>query len=328
MKRYYLYVFLSILAPAMVFSQVAEDPIPSPYQTGSYIPGIIGVRDVANPGFPGWIITDYNVWLWSDSFIDKDGNKVNSIDEFPELGSIPIDVDISGYINSLMITYASPQISALGDAQYLFFVSPNYATAKAHIGLGQLVNGTESIDGGAGGFGDLTVAPLFLSWGWDRFDLTGGYMFVAPTGRFATGADDSMGLGYWSHIFQAAAYYYFMDKATALSLIPTYEFHGTTKDVDVKAGARFILEYGISQYLSEKFEITVQGGNNWQVGEDSGDDVYWDTSVKDRYGTFGVGLGFWPKVDKFYTHLKWNTTYGNRDHFKINSLELQLIIIL
>jgi hypothetical protein len=50
--------------------------------------------------------------------------------------------------------------------------------------------------------------------------------------------------------------------------------------------------------------------------------------VKDSYGTFSVGLAFWPKVDKFDTHLKRNTTYGNRDHFKTNSLELQLIIIL
>lgn len=74
----------------------------------------------------------------------------------------------------------------------------------------------------------------------------------------------------------------------------SYEWHVNLKDVDVKPGSRFILEYGISQYLFERLEIRLQGGHAWQSGEDSGSDVYWDTSVKDPISILdggGVGKG-------------------------------------
>ena len=211
----------------------------------------------------------------------------------------------------------------------MFFLAPNYITANVRVALGQLVN-DRVVDGGASGFGDLVVAPLFLSWGAEdqKVDVTGGYMFAAPTGRYETGADDNIGLGYWSHIIQVAGYYYPLpQKATAILVAPAFEFHSKTDDVDVKAASRFILEYGISQYLSERFEITLQGGHAWQVGEDSGDDVYWDTSIKDRLSVFGAGVGFWPMPQKFYTNFKWSTTYGNRQHFQVNTFELELLFI-
>ena len=309
------------LAQNMLFAQLA-----SPVQSGSYLPGIMGVRDYTNPGFSGIFAIDYNIFLTSNKYFDRNGNEVDALDFVPELGAVPIDIDISGYINSLMLAYASPQLDFLGNAQYLFILAPNYATANSRVALGELLNDPLVVDGGASGFGDLTVAPLFLSWGFEKFDLTGGYLFVAPTGRFETGADDNVGLGYWSHIFQAAGYYYLNEKATAIALIPSYEFHSVTKDIDVTAGSRFTLEYGISQYLSEKFELTVQGGHTWQVGEDSGDDVYWDTSVKDRMSIVGFGVGY-SITETFYTNFKWSTTYGNRQNFKMSIFELELLFV-
>jgi hypothetical protein len=32
-----------------------------------------------------------------------------------------------------------------------------------------------------------------------RVDLTAGYGFYAPTGRFELGATDNIGLGFWTH---------------------------------------------------------------------------------------------------------------------------------
>ena len=327
MNKFYLLIIL-ITTLEYVHAQILPDPLPSPVQSGSYIPGIIGVRDFANPGFSGIVAVDYNLFINSDKYVNRNGDQVDAIN-FPELGTLPIDVDLSGYINSLMLAYASPELSFLGNTQYMFFVAPNYITANVRVALGQLVN-EGVVDGGASGFGDLAVAPLFLSWGAEnqKVDITGGYMFVAPTGRYETGADDNIGLGYWSHIIQVAGYYYPLpQKATAILVAPVLEFHGKTKDVDVKAGTRFALDYGISQYLSERFEVTLQGGHVRQIGEDSGNDVYWDTSVKDRMNIFGAGVGFWPMPNKFYTHFKWSTTYGNRQHFKVNTFELELLFI-
>ncbi len=317
---------LCLLITASIAAQSLPDPLVSPIQSGSYLPGIMGVRDNVNPGTDGLSVLDYNIFLSADSFYDRNGDKKNSLDLFPELGTVPIDIDISGYINTLMFFYASPKLEFLGNAQYLFFAVPNFTTANTRVGLGQLTNG-ETIDGGSSGFGDLNIAPLMLSWGSETFDLTTGYSFVAPTGKYNTGADDNIGIGYWSHVIQAAAYYYPLpQKATAIMVMPSYEFHGKLKDADVKPGSRFILEYGISQYVSERFEVTIQGGHAWQSGEDSGSDVYWDTGVKDQMSTFGGGVGYWLKPGVFYANAKYSTTYNNKQHFKTDIFQIQLLL--
>ena len=301
------------------------EQIVSPAQSGGYVPGINGVRDYANPGQDGLSIIDYNIFVNAKSYYDRFGNKVNAI-EGPLGNTIPLDIDISGYINSLMLVYASPKLPFLGNAQYLFIAAPNYATAKATVGLGEIQNG-KTVEGGASGFGDLTVSPLMLSWSLDKFDFTGGYLFYAPTGRYETAADDNIGLGYWSHIFQMATYYYPKpDKSTAFMFMPSYEFHGKIKDADVRPGSRFIMEYGISQYLSEKLEVTLQGGHAWQISEDSGSDVYWDTSVKDQMSVFGLGIGYW-FLPNLYANAKYTGSYGLKQNLKTNMFQLEIILI-
>ncbi len=308
-------------------AQSLPDPIVSPIQSGTYIPGLMGVRDFENPGMDGMLFYDYNLFLNADEFFDRNGNEVNSLDLFPELGSIPFETDISGYINSLMITYASPKIEFLGNAQYLGIIAPNFTTVNTTVAMGELLNRT-TVTGGTSGFGDLTVYPLLLSWGSETFAFTGGYMFVAPTGRFEIGASDNVGVGYWSHLVQTAFYYYpSPQKATAIMLLPTYEFHGKIKGSNVTPGSRLGLDYGISQYVSERLEVTLQGGHAWQIGDDKGTDVYWDTSVKDKVSNFGGGVGYWLIPQQLYANAKYYFSYGERQHFNSETFQIQLVLI-
>jgi hypothetical protein len=311
------------------YAQTPPPPVASPIQMGAYIPGLVNPRDYANPGTSGIIAIDYNVFFSTNQYVDRNGDKVDQLDFGLGYGPVPIDIEMSGYINALALVYVTPEISFLGNARYMTILAPYYSTADFRVALGSLADSTLSIDGSTGGFGDLGFAPLFLTWSLaeDKFDITTGYMFTAPTGRYETGADDNIGLGYWSHTFQVFTYYYLLQKATALYLGNTYEAHGKLKDVDVKPAGQYTLEYGVSQYLSERLEVTVQGGHSWQVGEDSGTDVYWDTSYKDRNSTIGAGLGYWPVKEIFYANFKWWTNYGMRQHFKINSFQIQLIYI-
>lgn len=309
------------------FSGYSQAPVASPLQVGAYLPGIINPRDYANPGTSGLFAMDYNIFFTTSQYYDRYGHEVNSLDFDKGNEPIPLAFDISGYLNVLAIAYTSPQLSFLGNARYLTFISPYYSTADYRIGLTEISDSNLTADGGAGGFGDLGIAPLYLTWSLadDKFDLTTGYMFTAPTGRYTTGADDNVGLGYWSHAIQLFTYYYLLEKATALYIGNTFELHSKVKDVDVKPGSRYAIEYGISQYFTERFELTVQGGISWQVGKDSGDDVYWDTSFKDRSSTIGAGVGYWPISDILYFNLKWWTNYALRQSFKTNSFQLQLI---
>jgi len=329
MKKISSFILIILFTSFSGYAQSLPAPLPSPIQMGAYIPGLINPRDLSNPGLSGLIAIDYNLFFSTDQYIDRNGNEVNSID-IPVLGPVPIAVDISGYINALAIAYVSPELSFLGGPRYIAVLAPLYVTADFRVALGELQDDRLTVDGGTGGFGDLGIAPLYLTWAGanDKYDITTGYMFTAPTGRYETGADDNIGLGYWNHILQLFMYYYPLpQKATAIYLGNTFEIHSKLNDVDVRPGNRYTLEYGVSQYLSARFEITVQGGYTTQVGEDSGDDVYWDTSYKDRYSTIGVGLGFWPVPTKFYTNFKWWTNYGIRQHFKFNNFQIQLIYI-
>lgn len=316
---------LAMCLAQLTFSQGSPEVV-SFAQSGAYLPGILGVRDYANPGQSGLFLIDYNLFLNSDTYVDRNGDKTNTI-QGPLGNEISLDINVGGYINSLMFVYASPKIPALGNAQYLFITAPAYNTVNTRVALGELLN-DRTIEGGVSGFGDLAVAPLMLSWQLDKFDVTGGYLFYAPTGRYKTGASDNLGIGHWSHILQVASYYYpVADKSTALMVMPTYEFHSSLKDADVKPGSRLGLEYGISQYFSERLEVSLQGGHIWQAGEDAGSDVYWDTSVKDRMSVFGAGVGYWLVPGALYSNFKYATTYGLRQHFKANTFQLQLLWI-
>lgn len=329
MKRFYLSLLIVITACFSGFGQSQHAPVASPIQVGAYIPGLINPRDYANPGTSGLIAMDYNVFFNTNQYFDRYGNKVENLNFNLGNGPIPIEFDMSGYMNILALVYVSPELSFLGNARYMAILSPYYATADYRIGLTELSDSTLTADGGTGGFGDLGIAPLFLTWSMakNKIDLTTGYQLTAPTGRYTTGADDNIGLGYWNHAIQLFTYFYLLEKATAIYLGNTFEFHSKVKDIDVKPGSRYTLEYGISQYFTERLELTVQGGHTWQVGEDIGEDVYWDPSFKDRSSTIGVGLGYWPVIDKFYFNLKWWTNYGLRQAFKVNSFQLQLIYI-
>jgi len=86
------------------------------------------------------------------------------------------------------------------------------------------------------------------------------------------------------------------------------------------------MEYGISQYFTEKFEVTLQGGHAWQMGEDSGSDVYWDTSVKDQKSVFGLGISYW-FLPNLYANVKYTGSYGLKQNFNTNMFQLQIMLI-
>jgi hypothetical protein len=72
-------LFLSLLlCSGLVYSQIPET-IVSPAQAGAYLPGIMGVRDYANPGQDGLFIIDYNIFLDANTYYNGNGKKVDAI---------------------------------------------------------------------------------------------------------------------------------------------------------------------------------------------------------------------------------------------------------
>ena len=106
-----------------------------------------------------------------------------------------------------------------------------------------------SLRGGAG-LTDIYIQPLTVGWNLKRADLQASYGFIAPTGRFKSGASDNAGSGYWGHdISSGQTFHLTKNKATSASAYEMYEFHGTQRDTHVRPGETFNLDYSLTQVL-------------------------------------------------------------------------------
>ena len=329
----------------------------SPLQLGHYVPGIIGLRDFATPP-PGLFALVYNWYLWSDTYIDRNGNEIKNFnlnDINPELPDVQRDLNIKGFATVPAIAWVSP-FQILGGARYIVGIAPNYVVADFDVVIDPGIRPVDPLElhfeGNVSGWSDLIVVPLGLTWAFGKFDGTGLfgeygmsdeelaaigmppqrrwnitllYSFAAPTGRYETGGSDNIGLGFWTHTFQGFGYYYpFEPQATAIVAGLTYELNSKIKDVDVKPGDRLSLEWGVSQFVTEWLEFQIMFGHNWQISDDTGNDVFWDQSVYDRKSSVFFSAAFMPVLGRFYIVAKYGYDFGIKQRFKNNHLVLNL----
>jgi hypothetical protein len=304
----------------------------SPYQSGSYFPGLVNIRDLAAAP-AGIILLDYNYWNVTKGYYDKNGNEFSggTIDLPSPINSVDLTdkPEISGYINVPFLFYAS-KFKVLGGAKYLASISPVYMKLKYSVFLA-LGDTSGNITGNSHGFGDLAFMPLGLSWSFDnKLDVSFMYSLYAPTGRYETGGEDNLGMGIWTHQLQVPTYFYAMEQATAFAVIPTLELNGKVKDADARPGHRFSLEYGISQYFTSWLEVELMNAHNWQISDDTGDDVWWTGTQfdgRDRKNIFSAGIGIWPVEGLLSLRVKYIQDYGLRQRFKNSFWSFSLLII-
>ena len=333
-NRFYQTVlpYTGLLLLSLVCAAPASGQIVSPLQTGHYTPSAQNVRDMSHP-IPGLFPIWYNMYAFGDTYVARDGSAITNLNQiFPNL-DVDVNLDVKAFASIPMVFWASRSIAPLGNAKYLGGLSANYAYVTGSVVTErQAIIGDSSItrvvDGSYSGLGDLFFLPLGLSWALGKADVTLTYGFAAPTGRYATGGEDNLGLGFWTHQFQGFGYFYpVAEQSTAFMVGATYEMNSKIKDADVRPGSRFSLEYGFSQYLSERFEVAAQGGHNWQIGDDSGDDVYWDPTVHDRKSTVAFIANYWPWKGRLAVSVKYGLDYGARARFVTNYVMFNVLLI-
>jgi hypothetical protein len=324
-----LIIFLGFL---FVSINQTSAQVVSPLQTGHYMPGVTNIRDMAKPP-SGLFVIWYNLFLNSESYYDRNGNELSQLTLSQIDPSLKdINIDLSGFATVPALFWAS-KFTLLGGANYMVGISPSYASASGTVGLevagsGLNYSDTYKSEGSVSGWGDLFVVPFGLSWGFESFDATVTYGFYAPTGRYETGADDNMGLGHWTHQFQGYGYYYpVVDRSSAIMVGLTYELPTEIKDAALTPGNRLSLEYGISQYLSSRLEVGIHGSHNWQVGDDTGDDVIYDASYHDRKSSLAFQASYWLWENKFYLSGKYMFDYGAAQRFTNTTFMLNFIFL-
>lgn len=327
-------LLFSVTVAIIIVATAASAQVASPLQSGHYTPVFMNVRDMTHPP-AGLFVLWYNIYTSSSKYVDRDGNEFENIrlDQIhPALPNIDVSLQLKAFASVPSLFWASSP-KFLGGARYMAGVSPNYISADVSFVTersGGVIDTTYTnvSESKNSGFSDLLVVPVGLSWRLKQMDFTMVYGFYAPTGKYETGSSEAIGLGFWTHQFQGYAYYYpVANKSTAIMLGLTYELNSKIKDVDVKPGNRFSLEWGISQYFSERFELDVQGGHNWQISDDTGDDVYWDPSFHDRKSTVAFNANYWLSKERVSVNLKYAFDFGVRQRFKNNTWMLNLVIV-
>lgn len=317
-----------------LFAEPNNAQVVSPLQSGHYMPGVTNIRDMAHPP-PGLFVIWYNIFINTSKYYDRNGNELSTLNLSqidPTLPNVELDMKLNAFSTVPALFWAS-KFTLLGGANYMVGLSPSFVTANGTIiakELGGELDGATLVDedGTVSGWGDLFVVPFGLSWGLEHFDATVTYGFYAPTGKYETGADDNMGLGYWTHQFQGYGYYYpVADQSTALMVGLTYELNSTIEDADMTPGSRFSLELAISQYLSERLEVGVHGSFNWQVGDDSGADVFYDPTYHDSKNTLAFQLAYWPWKNRFYLAGKYAFDFGAVQRFNNNYWMVNFIFL-
>lgn len=132
------------------------------------------------------------------------------------------------------------------------------------------------VESGGAGVSDIYVQPFALGYHFTRVDLTVGFGFIAPTGRFTPDltATESIGSGYWGYLPSVGSTIYLSkNKETTLSLFSIYEFHGKKRFTNITPGQAVSFEWGFGQLVPVRktyLQFGAVGYGQWQTTMNSG----------------------------------------------------------
>jgi hypothetical protein len=168
------------------------------------------------------------------------------------------------------------------------------ASATLPFAKNDLTSDIQGQISGGSGFADSYYLPFILGWSAERADVKVVYGFLAPTGRFAAGANNNVGSGYWTHTLSSGQTFYLtQDKRLNFSAFEMYEFHTTQESTGVHPGQNFDLDYSllgsIRRTASLALQIGVTGYEARQTTAKVGPSITPEVSAE-RYGINALGF--------------------------------------
>jgi len=252
-------------------------------ETEAYVSGGEGIMAATLPP-PGFYLRVYNVAYSADLLKDDGGN------------TLPVDFDLDVLAQVHRLVWVTKK-KILG-ANYAFDVVIPALYTDVKIGA-------FGIDDDKFGLGDIALEPFVLSWHTEKFDASTGVAVYVPTGDYDPSKPASPGKDYWTTMFTLGGTTYFdADKTWSASILTRYEVHSNGIKRDINPGDDFHFEWGVGKKINDLWTAGVAGYCQWQVSDDSGADVYWDPSVRDRVMAIG------PEVD--WVVPRWKSQFSLR----------------
>jgi len=284
----------------------------------SSAPGVVNLDDFfVPPADAGKLIFyQYNVYYATNTFRDAGGSKVKEL-TITGPGGRPVTFDLNVSVEVWTLAPGviwSPDWKILG-ARYAATAmipigNPSIAgSLKGEIGRGL------NIDQSSWGLGDLYVRPLWLQWELDRLDVATSYGFYAPTGKYKTGANDNVGLGFWGHELSGMARYQIDAARTFAAVVAVVgEINNELEGSEVTPGSHVTFTWGLRKDMMDGwFQLGLLGYDTWQVSDDSGPGAPPRSErVRDSVHAAGVQIG----VPKLGLAVKYLHEFRAADRFE------------
>src|SRR5262250_947399 len=222
---------------------------------------------------PGFTYSNQLLFYSRDEVKDQNGNTV----PITGINSVLMDMNPLIWVSTKKL---------LGGARYSAFATLPFARND----LTSDIHGNIS---GGGGFADSYYVPFVLGWNKERVAIRVLYGFLAPTGRFAAGANDNVGYGYWTNALSSGQTMYLTrDKSWAFSAYEMYEFHTTQEGTRTHPGQTFDLDYSLTRIFpftkAPSLQIGIAGYQQRQTTATTGPAITPEETTE-RYAVNALG---------------------------------------
>ena len=202
------------------------------------------------------------------------------------------------------------------------------ASATLPFAKNDLTSDLQGNISGGSGFADSYYLPLILSWAGKRVAVKAMYGFLAPTGRFAAGASDNVGSGYWTHTLSSGQTYYLTsNKHLVFSIFEMYEFHTEQDGTGIQPGDTFDLDYSLMGTLVQtsgfRLQLGLAGYEARQITSKTGPGIS-SAQSDERYAVNALGVAVnlaFPK-QKANVSLKFFNEFADRATFEGYSFQI------
>ena len=203
------------------------------------------------------------------------------------------------------------------------------AVATLPVAKNQLVSDINGQLSGGGGFADSYYLPLILGWNRERASIRVLAGFLAPTGRFAEGASDNVGSGYWTPTLSSGQTVQLTrNNSVTFSAFQLYEWHTTQRGTGTRPGDTFNLDYSLIKTFPfakgpTRLQVGLVGYEQRQMTAKTGPAITEEQSGE-RYAV--NALGFVTNLvfpnRRFNAGVKFFEEFGNRAAYQGYSFQV------
>ena len=213
-------------------------------------------------------------------FYSRDESKADDGSTLPVSGQNAVIMDMNSFVWVSRQTFLGAHYSAV---------------ATLPVAKNQLVSDIHGPLSGGGGFADSYYLPLILGWNNERASIRTMAGFLAPTGRFAEGASDNVGSGYWTPTLSSGQTVPLTrHNAVTLSAFQLYEWHTTQQGTGTKPGDTINLDYSLIRTFAfatgpTRLQVGLAGYEQRQTTAKTGPAVTAEQS-RERYAINALGF--------------------------------------